>query len=343
MRSDSICSTVLALMMSIGAAAWGAETRVGRQGFLFDAHVPLDKECVAAIARAQKWLAESQRPDGSWHTTHGRNNAGVISYAILALMTGGDVPGEGQYAKQIGLGVQYLLNVQQESGLICARSETHGAMYQHALSTLVLSEVYGMSENPRIRTALIKAINLIVSTQHTAGGWRYHPRIEKGDISITVMQVMALRSASEAGIYVPDDTMERAVRFIKKCFIPAEGGFGYTGPSGGAYFARSAAGIVSLQTVGLHDDPIIPRAIRYIMTAAFDSERNRNHYWYGQYYSSVALYHYGGEAWKTYYPRIKKKILTDWKTRGHYPNVLDTSWAVLVLGVPYRYLPIYQR
>jgi len=314
----------------------------GGEGFRFDAHVKLDARAEEAIARAQAWLASVQRPDGSWDTAHGRENTGVIAYAILALMVNGSVPGEGPYGREIGLGLQFLLNKQTETGLICAGPQAHAPMYQHALATVTLAEAYGMTFSPRLRTALIKAVGLIVETQHSEGGWRYQPRVERGDISASVMQVMALRAAAESGIQVPDETLDRAIRFIRKCYNANEKGFGYMHGGEAPKFARSAAGLVSLQTVGLFDDPIIPEVVDYVLRHSDNPQED--HYWYGHYYASIGLYHYGGEPWKTYYPRIKEKILKDWEREGRYGNnVLDTSWAVLILGVPFRYLPIYQR
>ena len=312
------------------------------EGFLFDAHVPLDEQSVKAVARAQKWIASQQRPDGSFPTRHGRNNTGEISFALLALMVNGNVPGEGEYAEEVGKGIQFLLNIQQPSGLICAADNSKAPMYQHALAVVLLSEVYGMTANPRIRSALIQGVNLIVRTQHSQGGWRYRPMVSKGDVSATVMQVMALRGAAEAGIYVPSETIANATRFIEDCFNLAQGGWGYMNSNSKAEFPRTAAGVVSMQTLGHPDDPLVHKGVRFIMNSTRDLSGGR-HFWYGHYYASVALYHYGGKDWKTYYPRIRSKILRDWRNNGHYNNILDTSWAILVLGVPYRYLPIYQR
>jgi len=309
--------------------------------FFEDAFVRLDPAAETAVERAQRWIAAAQRKDGSWKTQHGRNNTGEIAFAILALMVNGSVPGEGPYGEHISRGVQFLVNIQRENGLIIGTGD-RGPMYQHALATLVLTECLGMTQSPRIRAAVIRAVDLIVDIQHGGGGWRYQPRVERGDISVTVMQVMALRAASEAGIFVPGDTIERAVDFIKACYHPEQHGFRYMTGSGDAAFARTAAGLVCLQSVGLYEDPIIPDVVDYLMGTAF-ADGKSGHYWYGHYYTSVGLYHYGGDPWKTYYPRIKEKILKDWVKYGHYHQLLETSWAVLILGVPYRYLPIYQR
>ncbi len=315
----------------------------GDQSFLFDAYVKLDPECVDAISKAQDWIASRQRQDGGWDTQHGRNNAGEISFAILALMVDGGVPGEGKYARNIGLGVQFLLNSQRESGLICGSPNPKAPMYQHALATLLLSEVYGMTESPRIRESLIKAVNLIVDSQDSAGGWRYQPKPERGDISASVMQVMALRSSSEAGVYVPKETVDRAMKFVRSCYNKEQKGFSYMSGGGPAGFARTAAGVVSMQAVGLYDDPIVKDSVAYISANAFAA---KEWFWYGHYYASVALYHYGGEPWQAYYPKIKDKIIGDWRQANwRFPanNVLETAWGVMILGVPYRYLPIYQR
>lgn len=334
-RTFILFCTVASLVLNLQA-----EGKLDKEGFIFDAFVKLDDQAINAIERAQEWLAASQNSDGSWGSAHGQNT-GVAAFAIMALMIGGNVPGEGKYAKNIGMGVQFLLNQQRESGVIYGDKKS-AVMYQHALATLALTEAYGMTRNPRIRTAIIKAINLIVETQHPEGGWRYMPKVERGDISVTVMQVMALKAAVESGIYVPDDTMKRAIKFVKGCYNPKEKGFAYMMGQGEAKFARTAAGMVSLQTVGLHKDPVIPDVVQYLMKTG-DPNSKENHFWYGHYYMSVGLYHYGGPSWKAYYPKIKKKILEDWGTRGHHQDVLTTAWGVMIMGVPYRYLPIYQR
>ena len=209
-----------------------------------------------------------------------------------------------------------------------------------------LAEAYGMTENPTIRDALIKAVNLIVRVQNYGGGWRYSPHPMRGDMSVTVMEVMALRAAAEAGIYVPDETIEHAMKFINACWMEKGHGWCYQPPrSHGVNRNRTAAGIVCLQSLGRHDDPRIPKAVATLRRKAFKSNDrlDKRFYWYGHYYASVALYHYGGEVWKEYYPKICRKILNDWQKSGHYRKTLDTAWAVLVMGVPYRYLPIYQR
>lgn len=303
--------------------------------FTFDANVPLYPEVEQAIVRAQTWLASRQRENGSWDNNNGKNGM-----AAIALMVNGNTPGKGPFGAEVAKGIDYIISTQDPQGLLAVGNQ--GPMYQHALATLALAEAYGLTHNPDIREVLIKAIDLLVETQDYGGGWRYEPHMMKGDLSVTVMQVMALRSCTELGIYVPEETINHAIKFIRYCWTEKRQGFGYTGP-GEVNYNRTAAGVVCLQSVGLYDDPIIPKAIETIDKLSFDPDRDRKHYWYGHYYASVALYHHGGDVWKRYYPKICTKVLDDWAESGHYREVLDTSWAILVIGVPYRYLPIYQR
>ena len=50
--------------------------------------------------------------------------------------------------------------------------------------------------------AIVRACRLIVNTQNDEGGWRYNPVPYDADVSVTICQVMALRSARNAGIEV---------------------------------------------------------------------------------------------------------------------------------------------
>ena len=99
-------------------------------------------------------------------------------------------------------------------------------MYGHGFATLFLAECYGMSPRPELREKLDKAVKLIVNTQNKEGGWRYQPQREDADISVTVCQVMALRAARNAGLYVPKETIDRSIDYVKRS-QNADGGFMY--------------------------------------------------------------------------------------------------------------------
>ena len=83
-----------------------------------------------------------------------------------------------------------------------------------------------------IRDKLSLAVQLIVDSQNKEGGWRYNPKKEDADISVTACQVMALRAAHNAGLHVPQETMKKAVEYVKKC-QNRDGGFCYMLSVGG--------------------------------------------------------------------------------------------------------------
>ena len=90
-------------------------------------------------------------------------------------------------------------------------------MYGHGIGTIALAELFGQTRDQTLRPKLEKAVKLIVSCQNPAGGWRYAPRPNDADISVTVLQVVALRAAKNSGIDVPQQTIDNAIRFVKSC------------------------------------------------------------------------------------------------------------------------------
>src|SRR5436305_7007971 len=123
-------------------------------------------------------------------------------------------------------------------------------MYEHGLATLALAEMYGMDPDPELEEKLRGAVQLIVRTQSPAGGWRYSPAPVDQDLSVSVMQIVALRAANNAEVPVPSATLEKAIKYVQSCGT-ATSGFGYAGAGAGPQ--TSPAGILSLQLLGKPD------------------------------------------------------------------------------------------
>ena len=72
-------------------------------------------------------------------------------------------------------------------------------------------------------------------------------------------------------------------------------------------------------------------------------------FWYGHYYAVQAMYTAGGPAWESYFENVRGEILRGQKEDGSWPNntgpgpTFGTACAVLILEIPYRFLPIFQR
>ncbi len=299
-----------------------------------------------ATGRALAWLAKAQNSDGSWSESRYPHNPAITSFALLAFMSQGHVPDKGVYGKEIAKGMRFLLS--------CARAEDGyligtrgGNMYNHGMATLALAELWGVSHDKALKPALKKAVDLIVNAQdRREGGWRYSPRPSGSDISVTIMQVMALRAAKNAGIHVKDEVIKNAIGYVKRCYNPASGGFTYQ-PGSSPGFARTAAGLCVLHLTGEYKAAEMPRAIKYLK----DHFNDRSHYWYGHYYASHAMHQVGGDEWKEWYARMLKEFLPGQKDDGSWASidhqsagaVYQTSIAVISLSVPMNYLPIFQR
>jgi hypothetical protein len=302
--------------------------------------VKMDEATKRAVAKALRWMKDQQNPDGSW------GNTAITGFALLAFMANGHLPNQGEYGPEVARGVRYLLACTRADGYILG--DRGGNMYCHGMATLALSQVYGMTGDEDVRKALKKAVDLIIRSQNHEGGWRYDPSPTGADISVTIMQVMALRGAKDGGIHVPDRVMADAVRYINRCYDRRTGGYRYQPFSSGPGYARTAAGVCLLYLSGEYDAAEIRASVEYLER----TEDDRQHYWYGHYYAAHALNQVGGEVWEKYYDRMKTTLLAGQRASGEwydqrreagYGATYQTSIAVLILSVPTHYLPIYQK
>lgn len=299
----------------------------------------LTGEVEVAIDKALKNLSTVQNKDGSWGSQY---KCATTAVALMAFMLKGNFPKKGVYGQNMERGIDFLLKKSSEgSGYMGIN------MYEHGLSTLALSEAWGQSDRDEIRDALKRGVEVIIRAQANSGGWRYDPRPVDADISVTAMQVVALSSAREAGILVPAKVIERAQAYVKSCQAPGSGGFGYTN-SLSPTFARSAAGTMALLMCGQRGSKAANAGLGYLKNLPESKFTRAQFFFYGHYYAMQSMYQGGDEFYQDWYPQIRDVLLTRQAKDGSwYGDVSDngfgTAIAVLILGVPYRYLPIYQR
>ena len=306
----------------------------------------------SAINRGLSFLAARQQPDGTFGegSTYQRNVA-VTSLAAMAFLSGGSTPGRGPYGRHIQRAIDNILLHSQPSGFIHsnAKASGHGPMYGHGFATLFLAEVHGMSQHKQLAQKLQRAVQLIVRTQNTEGGWRYFPVVKDADVSVTVCQVMALRAARNAGIAVPKQTINRAVEYLRSC-QNEDGGFRYqVRLKRTSRFPRSAAGVMGLMSAGIYQGEEIDRGLAYLEKhRPPQSSHPQDHYYYGQYYAAQALWHTGGQRGNQWYTRLRQDLLQRQLPTGAWAdayicNEYGTAMSCLILQVPNNYLPIFER
>jgi prenyltransferase beta subunit len=306
--------------------------------------VKMNERARKATAKALEWLAQRQNSDGSWSEGRYPHNTAITSFALLAFLSQGHLPNQGLYGPEVAKGCRFLIASARADGYLAG--PRGGNMYCHAMATLALAELWGMTGDKDIKPVLSKAVDLIIGCQNLEGGWRYEPRPTGADISVTIMQVMALRAAKNSGLHVKDKTMRRAIGYIKRCYNRPSGGFSYM-PGQAPGFARSAAGVCVLQLTGEYKAAEIRDAIAYMKQHSQD----RYHFWYGHYYASHAMHQVGGKEWEDWYSRTCNMFLPmqsadgSWTARERHEvgPVYQTAIAVIILSVPMNYMPIFQR
>ena len=317
-----------------------------------EATVTVDPQTKLIIRGALKYLAAQQHLDGSWSLKEGLagHPVAMTGYTLLAFMASGNLPDEGDYSKNVAMGMQFLLDSIQPDGLFRGVSQQQ-YMYNHGIATVALAELYGETRSPTIRVKLQRVVDVIIKAQNPAGGWRYTPQSKDADISVTVLQVVALRAAQEAGLSVPLDSIDKAIAYVDSCYAPTSGGFSYQ-PGQGAGFARTAAATYSLQVLGKYDDTRVKNGSAYLF-----SHLNEGANWtYGNYYAAPAQYMVGGETWRNWYTQVKKRLLDKVVKEGdtaHWEQSMDgsgqlgpvffTAVSVHILSMPFHFVPLYQR
>ncbi len=302
-----------------------------------------------AIESGMAWLAKQQNSDGSFGSGAYRGNIAVTSVAGIAFMSSGSSPGRGPYGGQIERALKYVMDNTAPSGFIAVpNAGTHGPMYSHGFGTLFLAEAYGMTRNPEIREKLANAVRLIIDTQNLEGGWRYQPVRRDADLSVTICQINALRAARNAGLFVPKETVDACIRYVKQS-QNSDGGFRYMIGGGASAFPRSAAGVVALYSAAVYDSKEIDHAVDYLKQFMPEIKfgQRYSHYYYGHYYAAQAMWIRGGDDWNVWYPAIRDELTRRQLPAGFWQdsicNEYGTAMALIILQMPNNFLPIFQR
>jgi hypothetical protein len=374
MPARTVClSCILALLVGLhsGRAALAVEQAQSEKRL---------ERIDAALSRALKWLDAQQDASGGFPTDP-LGQPGVSSLCVLAFMSQGHLPGDGQYGATVDRGIRYVLDSQKQSGLI-ARQAPDGpavphnvehemgraAAYNHAISALMLSEACGMmdaSDSQKIKQAVEKALVITLAEQKRKkaravdrGGWRYLDSYQgvDSDLSVASWQIMFLRSAKNAGFDVPEEPLNDAVAYVGRCFIPATGQFQYEIGGSSSSRGMTGAGILSLSLAGKHNSPEAQKAAQWLLGKSF-AAYNRNEvyierYHYSVFYCSHGMYQMGGDYWEKFFPATADTLLANQNSDGswdpeqddqRWKNSFTTAMVVLALSAPDEMLPIFQR
>ena len=314
-------------------------------------------ETLRAVLKGLDYLAAQQAEDGSWISDAGGQAypVAMTGLAGTALLAHGNSPTRGKYAKNVQSAVDYLVRCGTANGLITGPSQDSGQpMHGHGFALMFLACVYGMTTKEALRRqvqiVVRKAVALTSQGQSGAGGWTYIPGAgDEG--SVTVTQVQALRAAHNAGFLVPRGVIEEAVKYLEKCRTP-EGGIQYSLLSGGGpRLAISAAAVATLYNAGQFDSTIATDCLKYVWEQ-FEAHEGWSKGGRARLlYASLRVqgfYMAGNQYWDKYFPATRDQLIGmqgpdgSWNGDG-IGQVYGTAIATIVLQLPYKYLPIFQR
>ena len=316
-----------------------------------------------AVQRGVEFLMSRQQPSGA---IAGGNRYAVAHTAlsIMSMLGVGHLPTDPTpQGESLRNAIAFVVReeFQEPNGYF---GDADGSrMYGHGIVTLMLSEVLGMTGDDDVdalvRRRLEDGIDLILRSQQVQkyderfrGGWRYAPGARDADLSITVWQVMALRSAKAAGVEVPDAAIEEAVAYLKRSFKQdprSPGGvFSYQPGNASAGYSQTAAGLLALQVCGEYDAAEVDAAARWLLARPLNPRERW--FFYGTYYYAQGMDQRRGEFAEAAKQRVPEVLLPmqrddgSWRGTGQAADqIYATNMALLSLSVRYHYLPIYQR
>jgi hypothetical protein len=313
-------------------------------------------ETEKAVRRALDWFTRNQEKNGCWRGEAG-HYTGATGMAMLAYMGWGAQHTEpGPHQKQLAKAVEWMLREEFNGDL---RGRAHrGNMYDHGIAAIAMAEAYALTKDPRLLQPMKRIVAFTVRAQNPkTGGWRYQTYQEnpndKGDMSVTGWQLMALKSAELGGLAVPKKSFDRVSSFLD--FVGTgkhRGDYRYI-PRFGVRHAMIAEGMFCQQLLGL--SPTLPRmreSVKYLQQK-MPSRKDVNYYYW--YYASLAMHQNQGEPWEKWNQAIRPILLRNqvrngrredgsWDPVGKWGKesgrCVTTAMATLSLEVYYRYLPL---
>ncbi len=300
---------------------------------------PVRPEVEALYLKGLNFLVSTQTTEGCWRDRYGRY-PGVVGLAVMAILAHGEDPDSGPHHRTIKKALDFLLKAQNgETGFI------GDSMYNHGFATVALAEAYGAVDDDRLGGALKHATELILTSQkqNPHGSWRYQPEAKDADTTVAGAQMVALFAARNAGIGVPDEAINRGLKYYLKCQSPG-GGFGYSSP-GSPNIPRTAIGLLVFALAHQKDAEGLDRSFRYL-TLDLDY-RDQSYPFYYEYYMAQALFQWDPVIWEEWDKRNVRYLAGIQKDDGSWdsPNgaTFSTAAALLSMALNYRYLPIYER
>ncbi len=319
------------------------------------------------ITAALEWLEDHQHPEGHWSAstfsadsarseakkTHnlewvnpgkpegdagkaGNHDVAWTSLALLAFVGSGYDHKEGEYRSTVRLGILSLRKIQDNDG--CFGEGKCSSVHDHAVATMAISELYGLSLDPILKPMADKGVEYLLAAQNEDGGWGAGKGVKESDTQMTGWCVLALKSARMAGLQVDTEkAWKGANKWLDSVSAEVKGDTrtGYKRKGDQSPRTKQTAKWVAhpdMEAVNitsrlfsdhwdLQDKDLKSQsALLAKDTPVWADKKVDMAYWY---FGSLALFQVGGEAWKTWSAPLTKALLDN--QRGWRPEDKDST------------------
>jgi hypothetical protein len=315
---------------------------------------PVPRDVRELYDKGLQYLVRTQTEDGAW--TGGQQGPGVTGLALMVFLASGEDPNFGVYSNNVRRAVRSIIAGQDANTGYLGNS-----MYHHGFGMLALAEAYGAVDDAHLwptgkkgRTigqALELAVRAALTSQkkNPLGAWRYSPAASDADTSVSGAVLVGLLAARNAGIEVPDESIDKAVSYYTKMTAPS-GQVGYSGGIGGLdeSLARISIATLVYSLARRKDLPQFKATLGYLVDKLeFTGHSGFGWIDYQRYYEAQALFQGDVEAWKKWnkllVQQLKAAQQADGSIPGQHGATAGTSLSLLGLALNFRFLPIYER
>jgi hypothetical protein len=299
--------------------------------------------------RGLTWLEGAQTPEGNWKDSN--QGCGVDGICLMAFLSSGEDPNYGRHATTIRRAICSIIQRQDEKTGYFPES-----MYHHGFAMLALSEAYGAVDESllwgggkAVRT-IGQSLELAIRCASTSqkknrwSGWRYSPDATDADTSVTGAVLMGLLAARNAGMDVPDETIDGGMEYMRRSTgkdgsVAYSGGFGGMGGSMNLTAVSTLVGAVSKTKNTEQYKASLQRLLENL-----EHRESGSYAEYFRYYMAQALFQGDYESWQKWNAAKVRELHDAQRDDGAIgTGPYSTGMSLLALALNYRFLPIYER
>lgn len=313
----------------------------------FGGQIPPEVDVI--YERGLAWLAQKQDADGGWKD--GQQGSGVNGLCVMAFLASGEDPNFGRWAQPVRKALRNIINGQDATTGYLPNS-----MYHHGFAMLALAEAYGAVDETLLwqgaekkDRSLARTLSLAVGCASASqkknrwGGWRYSPDATDADTSVTGAVLMGLLASRNAGMEVPDETVNAALEYMRRS-TSRDGSVAYSGGFGGMGESMNRSAIATLVAAvsKQKDEQKYPATLKHIASRLEHKEGSYPEYF--RYYMAQALFQGDYAAWQKWNAMTVRQLSETQAGDGAFNgSSYSTAMSLLALALNYRFLPIYER